>query len=361
MSIPGSRLGIPSAPGTSKHRRIPNMPITITVGAAGTATFTWPGVPADEMWTGAVSIPQAAPSSVLPILWSATDGGAPIGQWYNSQSSGPLQIRTQLQVTGSGIAAASLMATLQGIATDIASAPPWWPAPTPAPPPSAPRVIVSNNVALGAGVTVQIGTDQPVIVGTALEIFEASTAHQGAGSSVRLYMRWSVDGSFVNPIEYTFDLADIANMRGLILPHLAPFVRFLAISSGQEQISLTVVTGLPAIVRPPIVPQGVLSFNGGPFANGVTSFVLPPYVGPAMLSGEMVSAAQKFELYVTSTNYLNQFIGTTFTVDSTVDPNGVRLIPPTQIYLPPTINTLNVRNGNGAPAAGDFQLVTLGP
>jgi hypothetical protein len=109
------------------------------------------------------------------------------------------------------------------------------------------------------------------------------------------------------------------------------------------------------------VPQGILAFNGGPFAAGVTPFALPPYVGSAMISGEMVCAAQKFELYVTSTNYLNQFLGTTFTVDSTLDPNGVRLIPPTQLFLPPTINALNVRNGSGGSAAGDFQLVALGP
>lgn len=333
-----------------------------TSDASGVYSVTFQSVRLGFIWTGSVQIPSAVPASVLPVKFTAFDSGIPIGSWYNDQSSPDLQVQQQLSVTASGLTASTkFQAFFKGMITPAAETPPFWPGPTPAPPPSAPRVIVSNNVALGAGATVQIGTDQPVIVGTGLEIFEAATAHQGAGSNVRLYMRWSVDGSFVNPIEYTFDLADVANMRGLILPHLAPFVRFLAISSGQEQISLTVVTGLPAIVRPPIVPQGVLSFNGGPFAVGVTSFILPPYVGPAMLSGEMVSAAQKFELYVTSTNYLNQFIGTTFTVDSTVDPNGVRLIPPTQIYLPPTINTLNVRNGNAGAAAGDFQLVTLGP
>lgn len=367
--IPGSRLGIPSAPGTRKHRRLEGLPVNVTVGVAGTASFTWPGVPADEMWTGAVSVPQAAPSSVRSILWSATDGGSPIGQWYDSQSSGPLQVNTQLQVTGSGITPGALVATFQGIATDIASAPPWWPAPTPAPPPSAPRVIVSNNVALPAGNTVQIGSDQPVIVGTALEVFEAATAHQGAGSNVRLYIRWSVDGSFVNPIEWTMDLADAVSMRGLILPHLAPFVRFLAISGGQEQISLTVVTGLPPVVRPPIVANGMLiSQNIAAAAVGDTTIAIPPYVGPAVLSLLLNSTAPNSQLYahITHADYLGTDLGSTW-VNPQASADTGRLasldpiILPIPVNLPPVVNKLIITNGMAAPARIYVTLIPTGP
>lgn len=345
-----------------------------TSSATGDYSVTFQTVRLGYIWTGSVQIPSAVPASVLPVKFTAFDSGIPIGSWYNDQSSPNLQVQQQLSVTASGLTNSTrFQAFFKGMITPAAETPPFWPGPTPAPPPSAPRVIVSNNVALGAGATVQIGTDQPVIVGTGLEIFEAATAHQGAGSNVRLYIRWSVDGSFVNPIEWTMDLSDAVNMRGLILPHLAPFVRFLAISGGQEQISLTVVTGLPPIVRPPLILGGDLTRYNATIADGGDSgeITLPPYVGDAQLflTAEVAGAspaAGAIFARLTSQDYLgvSSELARVGATTQFLAGAGTTSLQPGYIWkMSPRINSIRVFNriGGGVAVTVSMAISVSGP
>lgn len=321
------------------------------------------------MWrTGSLSVIRSdggvvAPTTVLPVTWKAFVGPTTWGGWYNDQPSNLVQTNgPPVTVQGTNLApSTSYQCVYTGYDSD--APPPLSPLPVPAPPPTAPRVIVSNNVALPAGQTVQIGTDQPVIVGTGLEIFEAVTFHQGAGSSVRLFIRWSVDGSFVDPTEWTFDLSDSASVRGLVLPHLAPFVRFLALSSGQEQINLTVVTGLPPIVRPPIVEGGVL-YSGSQSipATGSVSFALPPYIGDVMFSAELASGpVTGFDSQITMADYLGNSLQSMLVQATQLVAGVVSNIVPIRLTLPPLICSVVLNNRNAAPATGNFQVVTVGP
>jgi hypothetical protein len=325
-----------------------------SANSAGAAGLSFGPVSQGQVWTGSITIPAATPSSVLPITWTAYDSGTPIGSWYNNQSSGTLQARGTVTVSGTGVALGTLVAYFSGIATDTASAPPWWPSPTPAPPPAVPKQIVSNAVPLGTTVT-QIGSDQPVIVGTSLEIFEAAVAPFGGGpgGAVRLQILWSIDGSFVDPVEYDFDIALNANMRGLVLPNLAPFVRFNAIrSAGATQLSLTVFTGLATLVRPPIVPQGVLFSASSP----LSSIVLPPYVGPCAISMSPNNSAG-FGIQIVSSDYLGAGKATIRQEQGWPAGTGP-FVSEGIVYLPPLINTLTV---SGDPGGATITGVALGP
>lgn len=372
MSIPGSRLGIPSAPGTSKRRRIPNMPIAVTVGAAGTATFTWPGVPADEIWTGAASVPLATPSSVLPILWSAFDGGTPIGQWYNSQSSSPLQVRTQLQVTGSSIAAATLVAQFQGIATDIVSAPPWWPAPTPAPPPSGPFTLI--NTLTGAptpltsnGITT-IVSKAPVVVGTSLEI-EFLVLGSVEGVNGQIDIDWAPSPTASDAVGMNFDIyGNPGTLSGWIIPNLDSFVDifFRVPAATTPVLRLKVLTGLPPIVRSPIMVPDSGTIGGAKFVSipaGETTINLPPYVGSAMLSAELLNATvTQLDARIESADYAGNHpsVGPWFVSNQVINGNTATIGGPL-VYLPPRINTLVLGNRTGAPQTGSWSLTALGP
>lgn len=378
MSIPPSRIGIASAPGTDKHRRIPNMPVTVTVGAAGTATFTWPGVPADEIWTGAVSIPLATPASVLPILWSATDGGAPIGQWYNSQSSGPLQVRTQLQVTGSGIAAASLVATLQGIATDVASAPPWWPAPTPAPPPSQPQLIV-NSAALpvpsGSSVSISTPFPVPVTVGTSLEVVHASFTN-GPG---QIRIAWSATLTSTVTQLTTFDLRQSgtgpSSLDGWVIPNLGAYAYITAAATGggSPLLDCTILTGMPPIARSPIVPSGDLTRYNAAIADGADSglILLPPYVGDAqifltaLVAGASPAAGAIFAI-LRSQDYLgaSSELARVGAATQLLAAAGSTTLQPAYIWkMGPRINSIQVYNriGGGTAVSVDMAISVSGP
>lgn len=359
MSIPPSRLGIATPPGTRKHRRLEGMPVTVTVGAAGTATFTWPGVPQDEIWTGAVSVPLALPSSVLPILWSAFDGGTPIGQWYNSQSSGPLQVNTQLKVTGSGIAAATLVATLQGIATDLVSAPPWWPAPTPAPPPASPQLIVNVaglSVPSGGSVAISTPYPVPVAVGTSLEIVHANFSN-GPG---QIRIAWSATPTSVNTQLLTFDLRQSGTgpsaLDGWVIPNLGGYVYLTAAATGggSPLLDCTIFTGMPPIARSPIVPNEVLFYSNPP--AGASTINLPPYVGPAAIM-MLPNNVAGYGIQIVCTDYL----GVTQAVVRQEQgwPAGTGPFSSEGIvYLPALINQVQV---SGAPGGATISGVALGP
>jgi hypothetical protein len=347
--------------------------------ASGNITFKNFQQPRLNMWrTGSLSIVASdgspvVPATVLPVTWLAFVGATTWGGWYNAQPSNLVQTNgPPVKVTGSNLAAST---NYQCIFTgyDSDAPPPLSPLPVPAPPPSTPRTIVSNAVPLGFAV-VQIGSDQPVIVGTSLEIFEALVGPFGGGpgGAVRLQILWSVDGTFVDPIEYDFDIALAANMRGLVLPNLAPFVRFNALRSvGATQMSLTVFTGLAPIVRPPITPNGVLltaQGNIGPNA-GLTIPFLYPYVGPAVLSvllQNLTGAAGTHAFWVdcNGTNYQ----GTSFSwahaiVDYVSDNNTVQaaVIQPRLIHVPPLINSITLTSQNPNTLGYTVSVVPLGP
>jgi hypothetical protein len=176
----------------------------------------------------------------------------------------------------------------------------------------------------------------------------------------------------VDPIEYDFDLALNANMRGLVLPNLAPFVRFNALRSvGATQLSLTVFTGLAPIVRPPITPNGVLLTAQGNLAgNGTVSIpFLYPYTGPAVLSVLVQNATgavgtHAFWVDCNGTNYQ----GTSFSwahaiVDYVSDNNTVQaaIIEPRVIHVPPLINSVVLTSQNPNTVGYTVSVVPLGP
>jgi hypothetical protein len=346
------------------------MPVNVSVGTAGTASFTWSGVPADEIWTGAVSVPLAVPSSVLPILWSAFDGGTPIGQWYNSQSSGPLQVNTQLQVTGSGITPGALVATLQGIATDLASAPPWWPAPTPAPPPAAPRVIFNSfpaAVTLPGNVQTPLITNTPVVLGTSIgiESYRASTP-------TSLVIQWS-DADAIGPL-FTFDIATFTFMQGLTLPNLAPFVT-VAVNNGAApgNVQVKISTGLPPITRGPMQQGGDLTRFNAAIADGADSglITLPPYVGDAqifltaLVAGASPPAGAIFAI-LRSQDYLgtSSELGRVGATTQFLAASGTTSLQPGYIWkMSPRINSIQVYNriGGGTAVSVDMAISVSGP
>lgn len=350
-----------------------------TSDASGNVTFQNFQLPRVSMWrTGSLSVVASngapvVPATVLPVTWRVFVGATIWGGWYNDQPSNLVQTNgPPLKVTGSNLAAStSYQCIFTGYDSD--APPPLSPLPVPAPPAAASRTIVSNAVPLGFTV-VQIGSDQPVIVGTSLEIFEALVGPFGGGpgGAVRLQILWSVDGTFVDPIEYDFDIALNASMRGLVLPNLAPFVRFNALRSvGATQLSLTVFTGLAPIVRPPITPNGVLltaQGNIGPNAQVSIPF-LYPYTGPAVLSVILQNATgaagtHAFWVDCNGTNYQ----GTSFSwahaiVDYVSDNNTVQaaIIEPRTIHVPPLINSVVLNSQNPNTLGYTVSVVPLGP
>jgi hypothetical protein len=327
---------------------------------AGNITFQSFQLPRVNMWrTGSLSVVASngtpvVPATVLPVTWRAFVGATIWGGWYNDQPSNLVQTNgPPLKVTGTNLApSTSYQCIFTGYDSD--APPPLSPLPVPAPPAAASRSIVSNAVPLGFTV-VQIGSDQPVIVGTSLEIFEALVGPYGGGpgGAVRLQILWSVDGR-------------------LVLPNLAPFVRFNALRSvGATQLSLTVFTGLAPITRPPITPNGVLLTAQGNLAgNGVVSIpFLYPYTGPAVLSVLLQNATgavgtHAFWVDCNGTNYQ----GTSFSwahaiVDYVSDNNTIQaaIIEPRTIHVPPLINSVVLTSQNPNTVGYTVSVVPLGP
>jgi hypothetical protein len=359
----------------------PDLPFSSTARAtadsAGNVTFSnfEPASPRmGRTFTGAISVTNqdgtpVAPATVLQIKWRAFVSSRPWGTWYNDNPSGAVQVRSAevLRVIGINLPRnVALQATFTG--QDSTTPEVLWPSPPPAPPPAAAQIVASNNVPLPAGTT-QIGSDQPVVVGTSLEIFECIPApyNFAPGGPIRLEILWSLDGSFVDPVEYDIDLALNVNLRGMILPNLAPFVRFQALSPGGTQVSLTVLTGLPPIVRPPITPGGVLlASSAGTLAPGANSFPLPPYTGPVIVSGQMVGGTGTLDWQMNEADWNFGAGGSSITVASgtatvSVSGVGVTIIPPQLVYLSAKINTLTLNNRSGGAAGYNVGVIALGP
>jgi len=326
----------------------------------GDIQLIFPPVKESRVWTGSIVIGS---NSGLPLVsrtiahiqWEAKDSGNTIGKWFNDLPSPTMQARGQVIVTGTNIANTEpLQARYYGIQTNLNETPIVWPTPPPPPPPSVPKVIVSNNVTLPAGTT-QIGSNQPVVVGTSLEIFECIVASFNLGvGKCRLAIQWSVDGSFTSPLEWDFDMDMTTSMRGLILPNLGPFVRFLGISTGGIQISLTVLTGLAPIVKPPIIPGGILLYSTP--APGNTTIQLVPYTGDVIVIMQPNNTAG-FGYQINSYSYLGTLIGATKTEQGWPGGTGP-FVASGRLFLPPLINQIAI---TGAPAGSVFSIYTEQP
>lgn len=340
---------------------------TSTATSNGDIQLIFPPVKESRVWTGSIVIGSNSgltltSKTIAPIQWEAKDSGNTIGKWFNDLPSPTMQARGQVIVTGNNIAnTETLQARFYGVQTDLNETPIVWPTPPPPPPASIPKVIVSNNVSLPAGTTL-IGSIQPVLIGTSVEIYECITAPLGGGNTARLAIQWSIDGSFVSPIEWDFDLPVSGTMRGLILPNLAPFIRFLGLTgAGQEQISLTALTGLPPIVRSPIIPSGDLTRYNASIADGADSgqIFLPSYVGDAQvfltatIAGAVIPAGALFAI-LRSADYLgaSSELGRIGATTQMVAGAGTTSMQPTFIWkMGPRINSIQIYNRIGTAAA----------
>jgi hypothetical protein len=315
-----------------------------------------------KVWTGSIIIASNSglpltSLTIAPIQWEAKDNGNTIAKWFNDLPSPTMQAKGQVIVTGSNIANAEILqARYYGVATNLNETPIVWPTPPPAPPASVPKVIVSNNISLPGGTT-QIGTSQPVVVGTSLEIFECIVAPFNLGvGRCRLAIQWSVDGSFTDPIEWDFDMDMNTSMRGLVLPNLGPFVRFLGLSSGGIQISLTVLTGLAPITRPPIIPTGIL-YSAAP-AVGNSTIQLVPYVGKVFIEMQPNNAAG-FGVQINSYAYSNIGVPVGSVRHEQGWPAGTGPYSSGDVlFLPPLINQLAI---SGAPGGANVSVYVEQP
>lgn len=355
--IPATRMGLPSASGNFKARRLSPIPVQATVDAIGTASFTFPAVPADETWTGSIRIPGVTPSTVLPVLWSATDGGVPIGEWWNSQSSGPLQARTQIAIAGVGITPGQILtAYLQGIATDIGHAPAWWPGPTPAPPPSAPQIVtqVSGSFLVGTG-TLTIGT-APVVVGTSADI---SVFVSG---SARVTFTWTAPPSLTVLESFPFDVRGGNQISGLVLPNVGPSLTVTAIAAvAGTTVTVQVFTGLPPITQSPVIPNGQLWASSAVIGAGLQSMIpLLPYYGPVSFSMSPNNTTG-FGVYVQPADYAGNLQSQIRSAQGWPAGTGP-FFAQGIIYLPAMNNTLVIDNSAvGSSTSYTTTGVTLGP
>jgi hypothetical protein len=347
------------------------------MGAAGTYSVTFQSVRLGYILTGSVQIPDAPPTPIVPVKFTAFDAGVPIGSWYNDQSSGNLQVQQQLSITASGLVAGTYRAFFKGMITDAATTPPFWPGPTPAPPPGAPQVLTktpSPNQSILANSTVSIGTAPAsglfsVIVGTSLEVvtFNPSTAMQ-------LKLTWftAVAGDAVSP--YTFDVAAGALLSGLVLPNLAPFVAVqVANSNGAGTLGSNIFTGLPPIARPPVITSGDLTRYNAAIADGGDSgeIVLPPYVGDAQLfltalvAGASPAAGAIFAR-LTSQDYLgvSSELARVGATTQFLAASGTTSLQPAYVWkMGPRINSIRVFNriGGGTAVTVSMAISVSGP
>lgn len=319
----------------------------------GAISITFQSVRLDYIWTGSVQIPDAPPSPVVPVKFTAFDAGIPIGSWYNDQSSGNLQVLQQLSITATGLAAGSYRAFFKGMISSRKETPPFWPGPTPAPPPGTPQILTktaSPNQSILANSTASVGTAPasglfPVIVGTSLEIIGFNPAQ-----AMQIRLQWfSAVGGDATPV-FTFDVAAGLLLSGLVLPNLGPFVAVtVANGPGNSNFSVTIFTGLPPIVRPPIVAGSIIAtYNLGVAAGGNSGFInIPPYAGSVSVEFNAYNnafAGNPMVCDFVANDYLGVQIPLGSYLPTLVRAANALMAPAVTIYLPPKINQFVISN-----------------
>lgn len=325
-----------------------------------------------QVWTGSCQIPGVLPNSVLPVLASAFDQSIPIGQWWNSQSSGVLQIISRLTVSVpiSQVTGNPGQAFFRGVITPLADSPAVWPEPTPPPPVSGPVVLFNqNNVSLAAGVTT-ILNGIPVVEGTSL----CCTIVNNGPSDIEIECTWGASPSLPVFGKTTFNISATTGVNqadGIIIPNLAPFLTMQINATANSSALIVVQTGLPfqrfAFPEAGSVggsigssPGQLVLASGNVPAGGNTTFSLPPYIGPAVVWAEMIAtAANNFDVEFDARTYSGgnfqfaRIVGSIFTVF------GVAEIIPTQVFLPALINTIKINNRDGVARTFGLSLIGL--
>lgn len=351
---------------------------TTTGGTTGTLSVLFQSVRLGFIWTGSVQIPDAVSSSVLPVKFTAFDSGIPIGSWYNDQSSPNLQVQQQLSVTTSGLATGTYVAFFKGMITPAAETPPFWPGPTPAPPPSQPQTLVSVSGFLpGVGsslLSAYPSQAAPVQLGTSLEVL----LFQSITNSGRLTIIWSLTALGNTTSQFTLDVPNDAiapGISGLVVPNLGNFVRITAANAtpATGTIDAIINTGLPPITRPPIITSGDLTRFNAAIADGADSgeIILPSYVGDAQLfltalvAGASPAAGAIFAIlrskdYLGATSEIARVGATTQFLAGA----GTTSLQPGYIWkMSPRINSIQVYNriGGGVGVSVDMAISVSGP
>lgn len=250
--------------------------------STGTATLTWPDGPrTGAVWLGSITVPDALPNSVNPILWTAYSGGNFAGSWYANQSSGLLRFDNSLKVVGTGIAAGQLTAYFVGDDFPAQAAPFAPPSPTPAPPPAAPFVLANvTQRPVVAGSSDFLISNAAVVIGTGLEI---NLNNNAGGNPLRIIVQWNAG----NAGTYSFDIASGQSISGLILPNLGTAVSVqinVPVSGPTTFYTAQIITGLAPVYSPPMVEGGLLLAYNAATPNGATALSLLPYAGPVIVS-----------------------------------------------------------------------------
>lgn len=358
---------------------------SITVPASGQAVFIFPSaVQINETWQGSVTVPNAVLNSVIPIQWDAYDTptgqalGPVLASWYNDQSSGPIQVRNRLTVIGSGITAGPLQAEFSGasyVAPEMP--PPWWPQPTPAPPPSIPLVLYQSPSAgtpVPAGGESIIVASAPVITGTGLTVELFATNQAGS----RIYVQWgsNLAGTAVKAYDTSSQFpVEGWNCINIDTPIVVSLLNGSATNLATMYVKIT--TGGPGIELPPAPfcttnppPAGgspllrCLAYKSASFAVGNNAFALPAYYGDVIVAAQMTAPAASplggLEVALSSIDYLgNQvmFQDSEATFQATTN---ALVLAPTRMVLPRAINSITVINRTGAAQSGFFQVTCAG-
>lgn len=346
-----------------------------TVTAAGAVAFVFPTtVNSNQVFMGSVSVPEAQPNSVNPIVWTAYDTasglalGPVMASWYGQQSSGPIRITNRLTVIGSGVAPGTIQAQFSGVAyVAPEQAPAWWPSPTPAPPPPGPFTLIntaqtgqltipsgSNTLSVLGSISGSVMTGVPVNLGTSLEV-ERYLLAAGA-SRLNLYylptQNFNLSGP--TPVNFTFDLAANTPTWGWTIPNLTPWVYLAVDGPGGANFDIAVITGLPPLsgVTPLSAPSPEVLLNNQTSlaGNGSETFGLPAYTGWATVSATLEnlsgSGNHYLGVFINSTDFLGNAMPkiATFTNDYLTDDTGDQfaILMPRTIWLPPLINSVTV-------------------
>lgn len=328
-----------------------------TVDSNGNASFAFEQVSNGSVWQGSIIIPNAISSSVIPVLWIATDLGLPntslgyqIGGFYNNLASGSLQVVNRLTVNGSGLAAGNLQALFQGIVyTPQETPPPWWPEPTPAPPPTSPLVLASSKIltAISAGSTLTFVNRIPVVVGTSL-LVSAQT-----GAPARLQLQWGDPSGLFSPT-LPFDINGV--MIGWIVPNLDTTlsVSIAAPLSTPSSGAVRVFTGFPPIIEDPLIPGfanigvagKILYSAAGTLAASAITAQLQAYTGPAFLHFIPNNTAG-FGVSITGIDFNGNTVAQAYGNEQGWAAGTGPFHSGEIIYIPPTINTLTISGPNG--------------